>query len=458
MRKRISLTALMFFSLFSFVVQAMPKIDAAKIVQKVQEEVGKVQEEAQKIQTQLGNMKQLQQIQGAMEEAKKMKGKIDSAKKTVSDVQKKVGEVQQGVADAQKAVADAQSSATGALGDIQNGLGGAGAQQLLALQTEQAQAQQNLTNDLQALDDEMTAQIKPLEDNRKILEQQLAENPNQKDMIQKKIDDINAQIQKIREEVKAKQEVKQKEFNEAKKALTEKINKLKDLAGTVNLNSMNFGSAQKALSGFFGSGGSAAMSETMQKNFYAADEQDSPQRNGEIDAYRKKVALDDTADVYARAVKMMSYGDKYIIAVKDLEMNAPTADTEPASPQLQISAKIEQMKILLNYAYLSVAELKMTTALDMVTLPKHLNNPEKDPSAFNLDDYRDFKAAAESKKKKGGLLGFVNSVKDKVTELKDKYGDDIKNAIEAGKEAKGLYEDVSAAKEAISSGAVGNGL
>ena len=471
------IVALLMVGCISFSAQAMPKIDVSKMAQKIMEQVGKVQEEAGKIQTQLANVKQLETMKDAAGEFNKIKKTVSDTAKQVNDaknsVEKSVGDVQRAAGDAQKAVNDAQNSATKALGNAQNGLGGSGAQQLLSLQTELAQEQQNLTNQLKALDDEMTAEIKPLQDNNKILQQEIERIEqqlnnqaqqskgqvdegeiaisDQRPALQKKIDENNAKIQEIREKYKKQQAEKQEAFNATKSSLSEKMNKLKDMAGMVDLKSMNFDSAQKALSGFFGSNGSAAMSETMKNNFYATGEQESPARNGEIAAYRKKVALDDTADVYARAVKIMSYGDKYVVAIKDLETQAKGAETETVGPMLQMSAKLQQMKILLNYAYLSVAELKMTTALDMIAMNPRLDNPEKDPSEFNLDDYRDYKKAKERKEKSKGLLSSVKNLYDKGKKYYDDHSDDIKNAVATVKEGKELYQDINSA---ISSGAI----
>lgn len=457
MKKHITILSLLLMSLAPVSVQAMGKFDISKLVQKITEEAGKVQEEAGKIQKDVAQVANLNQLKDTVDEAQKMKGKLDDAKKKVGEVQSAANETQQAVSNAQNTTSDLQSAT------------GGGAQELLGLQTELAQSQQNLKNDLQALDDEMQAEIKPLQNNNAVLQkeidsitQQLAAQSNNQgtDFVQDnranlqiQIDKNNAKIAEIKEKYAAKQKEKQEAFEKEKSSLNEKMDKVKSLAGNIDLNNMNAGNAQKALSGFFSSGGSSAMSATMQKNFYAEDEQDSPERNEEIDSYRKKVALDDAADVYARAVKMMSYGDKYIVAVHDLEMNAPTAETTPAGIMLEISAKVQQMKILLNYAYLSVAELKMTTAMDMVRMPKHLNNASKDPSVFNLDDYKDAKAAAEEKKKKkSGLSGLVDGAKNaanKAKELKDEYGDDVVNGIETAKEAQGFYEDATAASNSM---------
>ena len=129
------------------------------------------------------------------------------------------------------------------------------------------------------------------------------------------------------------------------------------------------------------------MNEIIANNFYAAGEETSSDRNAEISNYRRDTLLKDTSGVLTQASKIMSAGDSGLEYTKSLQSNAQIPETTPAAVMLDLSLKVETLKVILTYARLLVAEMKMITAKDMISLDKKLNNYNKDVTVFNLDDY-----------------------------------------------------------------------
>ena len=158
------------------------------------------------------------------------------------------------------------------------------------------------------------------------------------------------------------------------------------------LNPVNKESAKKAVSGLFSGDSSnevaGEMNAVIQNNFYAKGEEMSSTRNGQIFNYRRETAINDSADVFAKAVDVLKEDDTLPDYIEELKKGGEMAETEQGILQMDISVKIEQMRQLLKLARLWAAELKMETAKDMVNMNTHLNNYDKDVLVFNLDDYK----------------------------------------------------------------------
>lgn len=385
------------------------KFDVTNPMTSITEQVGKVQGIATDTQKQLEHVKTYQKmLDGAKEGMKKfneLKSQAESVKNKVNDVKNKVNDVKNAAGEvassATSAVGNTVSSATSVVNEA-----AAGAQNLVSVQNEQAAAKSRYENQVKDLESERDAQIKKFQDNNEIIQKTINENPAQASALQQSLDDNNAKIKELEQEYQTKIDEATQSYKTADAAFSKKLNSLKSAASNIDpLNNVTADSAKKAISGLFGGNSAAAMNEVIAKNFYAADEADSTKRNGEIMNYRRETALNDSADVYQQAVEAMSAGEENLEYVKSLQSNAQVTETTPAAVTLDLSVKVANMKALLKYAKMLVAEMKMATAQDMIGVSKHLNNYSKDVTAFNLDDY-------QYKAKKKSLLDTAKDIKN----------------------------------------------
>lgn len=385
---------------------ATVKFDVSNPMTSITEQIGKVQGTATDTQKQLEHVKTYQKsLDGAKEGMKKwneLNAQAESVKNKVNEAKSEIDEAKSQVNDVKNAAGETMSSATSAVNDAT-----AGAQNLVNVQNEQAAAKSRYENQVKDLESERDAQIKKYQDNNEIIQKTINDNPSQASALQQSLDDNNAKIKEIEQEYQAKIDEATQSYKTADAAFSKQLSSLKATASNVDpLNNVTPDSAKKAISGLFGGDSSAAMNEVIAKNFYAADEADNTKRNGEIMNYRHETALNDSADVYQQAVEVMSDKGENLEYVKSLQSNAQVTETTPAAVTLDLSVKVANMKALLKYAKMLVAEMKMATAQDMIGVSKHLNNYSKDVTAFNIDDYK-------YKPKKKSLLDSAKDLKNK---------------------------------------------
>ena len=389
------------------------KIDVAKAASTVSETAGKIYGEAQDVVKQVEHNKTaLKALDGFKEGAAKLKdlkGQFDGA-----------------IGAASKLKASVQNAGT-QLGSQVSSLGtsisASNAQELIRVQTNQAQAKKNYETQIQDIKAERDAQLVKYKDNNLRLEQMKREDATQASAYQSQIDENNAKIKEITDKYQKMMDNSTQVFERANASYERQMETLKKAATNVDPLKDAKASGKKAISGMFGGDPGPAMNEVIKNNFYSADETPSAERNGEIATYRQNVALNDTADVLYQSVYVMSAGDihsktaidAYNEYIESLRSNAQVTETTPGAVTLDLSLKVENMKVLLNYARLLVAELKMVTANDMIGMDKKLNNYSKDVTAFNMDDYEYKKPKESLKDKASKLKDFAGSAAAKVT-------------------------------------------
>ncbi len=366
-------------------VQATIKFDAARsvgeIAKSVTEQVSNTVDKAQK---QIEHLKTYQKmVDGAKEGMNKIneiKSQVEEAKSAIDTVKSSAQNLKDTAAGATGIV----SEATGAVGDVAGSVNIEGAQELIRLQNDLTQMKASYETKIQDIKSDYEAEVGPYKENNQLIEEQIAQDPAQKTILQAKIEENNAKIAEIDKKYKEQLAQAAKDFAAENEIVQEQINILKEKA---NLTSLDAEGAMNAISGVFSGNASAAMNEVIAKNFYKENEEESAEGNKRIKNYRDSVFREDSANVYAQAVALMSEGDADLELVEKLQSNAQVVETTPAAVTLDISNKIQNMKVLLKFAKLLVAEMKMTTAQDMVNVSKKLHNYGKDVTAFNLDDY-----------------------------------------------------------------------
>ena len=413
------LLASMFSGCFVVSVQATLKFDVSKPVTKVMQNVEKVQGIAADTQKQLEHVKTYQKM---LDGAKEGMEKFNELKKEYNDTMSAVNDVKNSADGLKSSVADGVNQANSLTGSM------ADANQLLNLQTQQAEMQKQYEKEVKELEDSRDAQIKALQTQNAELKEMLGGSNHEE--ARAKIDANDKEINELMDHYEKLIADKKLVYDRAQSSLTGQMNQLKEAATNIDqLSNVTSDLKDKAVSSLFGGNAAVAMNEMMAKNFYKADEEESTDRSGEIMDYRYKKEREDAAAAYQEAVQIMSAGDEHLTYAKSLQSNAQVTETEPAAIMLDISIKIEQMRELLKFARLLAAEMKMESAKDIVNVNKRLNDYTKDVQNFRMDDYD-----VDPKKK----------LKDK---LKDISLSDIKNTVNKAKDklndAKEIYQDVN---------------
>lgn len=270
-------------------------------------------------------------------------------------------------------------------------------------------------------------------------------------VIQAQIDANNAQIQEIEAQYNQQLEEVKAEHEGKTSSLKDQIATLADKVGVGDaLSNITVEGVQNKLSGMFGGDSGAVLNETLKNNFYDKNEEATAEGNTRLDKFRQNTAFNDNAAVYAKAVDTMRIGDDNLEYTQKLASNAAAIETTPAGIMLDISLRVENMKILLQYAELLINEVKMNTANDLLGMQKKLRSYDKNVTEFNLDDY------VYKPESSGGFS--LSGLKDSVTGAVSGVSGAINDAKDAANEAAGAA--MGAVGEAVqgATGAVNNAV
>ena len=447
---RIAVVCIILCSFCAVPAKAQVKFDFGSMGTSISEIVGRVQTKISDVQRYVQNQVTMltrlageakgliADVKGGIASAKNAynsaKGAVDSAKNMANaaasgDINGAMGAAQNMASSAQSAVSAAGSAASAA-GINSNYTETAGkaleqAQEMRNLEINLGFAKEKLQQTLQDIEDKKNSEIQKYKDNNKMLEESIAkaENEDEKKKYQEAIDKNNAKIKEISDKYAAEKAKTEEDAAKAMEEISKSIDGIKSAAATMESLNQNI-SGMMNLSNLTGSldlkgnlslkgitdDPGESMNAIIKNNFYAKDEEESSKRNGEIVGYRRLMALEDSADVYAMAVGVLSEDDTLQDTIKALEEGAEKAETEQGMLQMDMKVKVEQMNQLLKFARLMLAELKMETAKDMVQLNKRLNNYDKDVLVFSLDDYKFEKQS------------FLSSLKEKAAKANDLLG------------------------------------
>ena len=381
-------------------VNAQMKVDAGKIVQKGSDFAQEIQTKIEDVQKEVAKKTELAtKAKGDIEG----KGLVADIRKTANDAKAKAAEAKDKAQEkaeeaqdkAQEKAGEAQDKAQNKANNSDNNNDGniSETQQktIVALQTKQKSELQYIKDQVQEVKEDCAAKEKVYQDNIMVYEAQKQEDAS----LQKNIDELNQQMEKDQAECQEKVEDLEKLWEEINKSYEEKIEAVKKEASQKDPSQTDSTNPNSQLNTLMGGAAGAELNQVLARNFYAQDEASSPKKDGEIDTYRRLVELNDSADVYYQSVQIMAGGDDTVDIAYDLKNTAQATETTPAAVMLGISINVEQMNSLLKFARLLVAEMKQTTARDMVKLDRHLNNYEKDMTTMQLDSYKE---AGEKKK------------------------------------------------------------
>lgn len=366
---------------------------------------------------------------------------IDAAKEGRRKIKKLKSQAQETV----KATQDLKASVEQNIDQVKDGLAGAAynlaasnAAVLSSLQAQQTQAKAEYEAKVQGYEATRDSTVKKHEENIKIYEKMKSEDSSKAKEMDEKINEAKKAIQKAQDDCSSQIENAKKEYEEKNSKYEQQINTLKAAAANtdpLSTDNLKNKATDKAKSLLGGDGN--ALNSSIAENFYAEDEQEDIERNKQINNYRRKTEFQDMMESYQQAIKVLAEGDKSKDYADDLKSEGPTTETAPAPVVVNATLLVEQMRSMMKYAKLQIAEMKIATARDMVKMPKRLSDYSTIMES-NLDVYEQI---GQGKLKKSGFsLNDAKKMYDKaktgIDEAKSKY-EEAKEVVSAAGELAG---------------------
>lgn len=383
------------------------KFDISHTANKVVETVGGWAEQAQKLieeSTTLQTM--IAYGKGAMETAKWLNSQADMVKDTVKQTTGAINDVKN---TATSAVGDITSEVGGTVGDVSGATSGAvgsaaggvlstassaagktqSAQQLLSLKNEKTSLETEYKTAMEARKVEYEGKVKSYQDNNAVYQQQIAQDPSQKEALEKKIAANNEAIQKLQNEYEANEEKEQAAYQAQVANINKQITTLQSAAAEESLSLANDGfNAAKSMFGNKNQS-SAELNKTIANNFIPEKEQLTTENMKRVENYRQQTKTADILRAYSLAVQKRANRGDDTEKADNLASNVPMMEGGNSAIALDTQLKVENMKAILDYTKLLVQEMKMRSSSDLANIKAgKLNNPNKDVTLFNLDDYK----------------------------------------------------------------------
>lgn len=251
------------------------------------------------------------------------------------------------------------------------------AAELAKLQLEKGKISQEYRDKIDASNQGFDSSIKVLDDNMSAYNKELASAGISED---KKLS-LNNQLADIGEQKSAK--VTEKAI--AEKELQDEQNvKLKEI--DAKLKSLGKEMANK---GYYGLMDKAKSLESFQKKaFLAEGEPETSENVAKITRTRRSQAYDElvnSINVSLRVIASVDDGNK---AAKEYKDGVDIAEGENTSIAMDTSIKIEEIKALMRYLEIAVAESKFKTSVALAKIDEYtISDESRDITKFNFDDY-----------------------------------------------------------------------
>ena len=435
MNKHIFIFSLLLGISLSFYAQAGIKFDISHTTNKVVDTVSSWQEQAEKlikesttIQTLVAYGKGVQEMIKFVQEQKAMitdtinqtTGAVtsikDTATSTVSDLSREVSGT----------VGDVTGAASGSVNDVAGGAISAAssaasktqsAQQLLSLKSEKTSLESEYNTAAEARKTEYEGKVKSYQENNATYQEMIANDPSQKEALEAKISANNEAIAQLQTEYEAKEQQEKATYEAQVSTIDAKIQEVQAAAAQESMSLAQDGfNAAKSL---FGNNNNSAeeLNKTIANNFVPEKEQLTSANIKKVEDYRNKTKNQDVIEAYAVALqKRADRGDNNEDA-DETATDVTKMEGSSAAIAMDTQLKVKNMQALLDYTTVLIAELKMKTATDLANMNVgKLNNPNKDVTEFNLDDY---KYKKPSKFSKENLTNLAKDAKEGLSTIKD---------------------------------------
>ncbi|MGN0914426.1 MAG: hypothetical protein ACI4OW_05990 [Alphaproteobacteria bacterium] len=424
-------------------VSAMPKFDVSATSGKITETVSEWGGKAKKMMDENATLQTLITYgKAAKEAAANLQEMKNDAMQAVGDVTSAANQIKE---DAMSAAGDVTGEVNGVAGMATSAVGNVtsktqSAQEILKLQNEKKELEDTIEQEIFAQVTEITGKINALQQNNAALRQKIQEEPDKKSEYEasivaneSKIKELNQESQQISTNVKS-------QYSSQLSALDEQISAAKSKASEAALGILSE-NADK-LKGLFGGDAAAKeLNKTVDNNFIPADTPITDESRKKVMDYRKKIQALDTIKAVNTALFIKKDLDASNEQGDKTKEKADTSESFSTKPAMGIQLKIDEIKALLKYTKLLMADMKMKTATDLAGMSEvmKLRNPDKDITSFNLDDYK-YKKSDCNKKEGEEKKSLLDKAKDKykqgknvMSEVKE-YGALAKEAMSVGKD------------------------
>ena len=432
--------SLLLFSLsliYSQPAQAGIKFDISGTANKVMDTVSGWAEDAQKwveesttIQTMIAYGK------GAIETAKMLKEQADSIKDTVNQTTSAVNAAQSAVTSATGEITsevtslsdDAMSATGGVAGDATGGAISAASslesktqstQQLLNLKSEKISLESEYNTAAETRKTEYEGKVKSYQENNATYQQMITQDPNQKEALEEKIIANNEAIRQLQTEYEANEQKEKEAYEEQVASIDKKIQEVQDAAAeeSMSLVSDTYGIANS----LFGNKSSASeLNATISDNFVPEKDALTSQAINRVKNYRSKTQASDVIQAYTVALQVRANRGEDSEDADKKASNVPQMEASSAAIAMDTQLKVKNMKSLIIYTQILIEDMKLRTASDLANLNVYkLNNPSKDVTQFNLDDY---KYKKPSKLSKENILNIAKEASKRVQTIQSQAG------------------------------------
>lgn len=424
-------------------VSAMIKFDVSATSGKVTETVSEWGGKAKKMMDENATLQTLITYgKAAKEAAANLQEMKNDAMQAVGDVTSAANQMKEDVnstvGDVAGEVNGVAGTATGAVGNVTSKT--QSAQEILKLQNEKKELEDTIEQEIFAQVTEITGKINALQQNNAALRQKIQEEPDKKSEYEasivaneSKIKELNKESQQISTNVKS-------QYSSQLSALDEQISAAKSKASEEAMGALS-DNADK-LKGLLGGDAAAEeLNQTVDNNFIPADTPITVESRKKVMDYRKKVQALDTIKAVNAALFIKKDLDASNEQGDKTKEKADTSEGFSTKPAMGIQLKIDEIKALLKYTKLLMADMKMKTATDLAGMSEvmKLRNPDKDITSFNLDDYK-YKKSDCNKKEGEEKKSLLDKAKDKYKQAKNimseakEYGALAKEAMSVGKD------------------------
>ncbi len=351
-----------------------------------------------------------------------------AAKEAAANLQELKNDAMQAVGDATSAANQLKEDVNSTVGDVAgevNGVAGAAAgaagnvtsktqsaQEILKLQNEKKELEDTIEQEIFAQVVEITGKINALQQNNATLKQKMQEEPEKQSEYEasivaneSKIKEYNQESQQISTNVRS-------QYSSQLSALDEQIAAAKSKASEEAMGALSEGAGK--LKGLLGDDSAAEeLNQTVDNNFIPEDQPITTETRKKVMEYRQKTRALDTIKAVNAALFIKKDLDASNEQADNTKAKADTSEGFSTKPAMGIQLKIDEIKALLKYTKLLMADMKMRTAMDLAAMSEvmKLRNPNNDITSFNLDDYKYEKSDCNKKEEE--------DKKDKSLEVND---------------------------------------
>lgn len=423
------------------------KFDISATTGKVTETVSEWGGKAQKMMDENATLQTLILYgKAAKEAAANLKEMKDAATGAVSSVTSAANQVKN---DAMGAVGDtvgevngAVGAATGAVGNVAGSAAAKAqsAQELLKLQNERKEIEATMQQEIESEKAVITGKISILQENNKKLQEMIAQDASKKAEYDGMIESNKKQITQYYDDSAALMSQVSSKYSSQLQALDEQISAVKAKAAEEAMSG-----ATSAVKGLLGKDDSAAeLNAMISENFIPAGEAQTADSINRVMANRKVTEFYDTINGMNMALTIKKDLDASTAKSDETKGKVITSEGASSGTTMDIELVVNNMRALVKYTKLLVADMKMRTSTDLASMTIYkVRNPEKDVTQFNLDDYK----YKKSKCTKDGKSKFsLDNIKDTAKKAKGKisqykgYVKDAKEYYALGKDAVGALQ------------------